>query len=144
MDAFTAFFSELFEALGPHVLIVFGIALFIGIIAQWALYAKCNLPGIACIVPVWNVVVFLKIMGRPWWHMFYLFIPLYNIYFVAKVYIELCNCFGKKSTLDYVLIILLNGFYLLNLGLSYETKYLGPVYKTRAQKAAEAAEPQLA
>jgi hypothetical protein len=140
METFTNFFVQIQDTLGTHTLIILGLVAFIGLVAQWALYAKCNLPGIACIVPVWNVIVFLKIMGRPWYHMFFLLIPLYNIYFIVRVYIELCQSFGKTSMLDYIMIILLNGLYILNLGLSYEAKYKGPVYKG----AGALAEPQLA
>jgi signal peptidase I len=140
MDTFTNFFIQIQSTLGTPVLVVFALVAFIGLVAQWALYSKCDLPGIACLVPIWNVVVFLKIMGRPWHHMFFLLIPGYNIYFIIRVYIELCQSFGKTSTIDYVMIILLNGLYILNLGLSYEAKYKGPVYKG----AGALAEPQLA
>jgi signal peptidase I len=140
MDTFTNFFIQIQSTLGTPVLVVFALVAFIGLVAQWALYSKCDLPGIACLVPIWNVVVFLKIMGRPWYHMFFLLIPGYNIYFIIRVYIELCQSFGKTSTIDYVMIILLNGLYILNLGLSYEAKYKGPVYKG----AGALAEPQLA
>lgn len=142
----TDFFQAVYDTVGPGTLIVLAIVAFIGIIAQWVLYAKCNLPGIACLVPFWNVAVFLRIMGRPAWHMVFLIIPLYNIYFIIKVYIELCQCFGKTSTIDYVLIIIFNGFYILNLALSYETKYLGPVYSKNKEEPGTSTkgEPQLA
>lgn len=139
METLSNYFNYLHETLGPGTLIVICIIIFIGIIGQWALYSKCDLPGIACIVPIWNVAVFLRIMGRPWWHMFFLLIPLYNLYFIVKVYIELCQSFGKTKTIDYVLIVLLNGLYVLNLGLSYDTKYLGPVYGKEKAPANEAA-----
>ena len=138
MDTLSNYFEMLHETLGPGTLIVICIIVFIGIVGQWALYSKCDLPGIACIVPFWNVVVFLKIMGRPWYHMFFFLIPLYNIYFVFKVYIELCQSFGKTSTTDYILVVLLNGLYVLNLALSYDTKYVGPVYGKEKAAASEA------
>ena len=142
MNSIVTYFSELFEAIGAGGFVVIGIFVFIGVVAQFALYAKCNLPGIACIVPVWNVIVFLKIMGRPWHHMFYLLIPIYNIYFIVKLYIELANCFGRTKTIDYVLIIVLNGLYVFNLGLSYEAEYKGPVYQPVDRSHGK--EPQLA
>jgi len=36
--------------------------------------------------------------------------------------------FGKRSTLDYVLVIALNGLYILNLALDQDSEYVGPVY----------------
>jgi hypothetical protein len=56
---------------------------------------------------------------------------------IPKVYIELCNSFGKTSLIDYILVILFNGFYILNLGLSYEAHYLGPVYGRESVKSGQ-------
>ena len=101
----------------------------IALLAQWRLYEKCRLPGLAAFVPIWNVVVFLRIVGRPAWQGWLFLVPIYGqLYFLPKVWIEVVQCFGKRSILDYVLVIVLNGLYIFNLGMSYETRYLGPVY----------------
>lgn len=126
---FEGIYLSAYGYMGDGLFIALAVFAFIAFVAQWRLYEKADLPGYASLVPVWNVIVFLKIMGRPAHHIFYFLIPVYNIYFLVKVYIELCHCFGKRSILDYVLVILFNGFYILNLGLSYEEKYYGPVYK---------------
>lgn len=122
-------YSSLYATMGNGLfalLIIFG---FIAIVAQWRLYEKAEQPGIASIVPIWNFVVFLRIVGRPAKHMFLFLIPIYGqLYMIPKVYIELCNSFGRRSIVDYVMCIVFNGFYILNLGLSYEIEYLGPVY----------------
>jgi len=102
---------------------------FIAIVAQWRLYEKAGQPGIASLVPIWNFIIFLRIVGRPAKHIFLFLIPIYGqLYMIPKVYIELCNSFGRTSILDYIMCIVFNGFYVLNLGLSYEIEYLGPVY----------------
>jgi hypothetical protein len=136
------------------VIVLFCIIAFMGVVGQWALYSKCNLPGYAALVPVWNVQVFLSIVGRPqkqkWMVMVppvvaltcFLFIPDMMIggiiagvsllpwcWFMIKIFIEVAKCFGKKETSSFILIVLLNGMYLFNLALSQEEKYLGPVYK---------------
>ena len=113
---------------GPAFVIPFVLLAIIGVAGQWSLYDKAGLPGIAAIVPGWNVTTFLKIMGRPSWHAIYLLIPGFNIYFVIKLYVELCQTFGKRTILDYVLCLVFNGFYVMFLGLSSEDKYVGPVY----------------
>jgi signal peptidase I len=138
-------YLSLYSFMGDGLFIALIVFLFIAIVAQWRLYEKANLPGYACLVPVWNVIVFLKIMGRPWQHIFYLLIPFYNIYFLVKIYIELCHCFGKRTIADYILVILFNGFYILSLGLSYEDKYYGPVYsQAQEQKGNNVSNAQLA
>lgn len=98
-------------------------------LAQWRLYDKAGQPGVAALVPGWNLVVFLRIVGRPAKHAWLFLIPIYGqLYFMPKVWIEVCNSFGKRSTLDHVLVIALNGLYILNLALDEDTLYQGPVY----------------
>lgn len=150
------------DKFGIGVLIPVACLLFVGVLAQWSLYDKCGLPGIACIVPVWNVTTFLKIMGRPAWQGAYVMIPPLAIlaflfidnaivsyslasltflgwaYFMVIVYIELCQCFGHYKKSDYLMVVLLNGFYVLHLGLSYSEKYKGPVYSMKKAKKEEA------
>lgn len=138
------------------------LALFIafGILGQWVLYYKANLPGIACLVPIWNVIVFLRIMGRPAWQSIFLIVPppiiayivetgdtsmaanvtllsLLTVFlaFVVLVYVELCKCFGKRDIVSYILVILLNGLYVMYLGMSGDTEYEGPLYGPNAGKA---------
>ncbi|MEO9534351.1 MAG: hypothetical protein ABJG68_05085 [Crocinitomicaceae bacterium] len=57
-------------------LIVGGVILgFIGLVSQMSLYAKAGQPAIAALVPVWNVMVFCKVVGRPASHAWFLIIP---------------------------------------------------------------------
>lgn len=141
------------EKFGPGILIPLACFAIVGILAQWSLYDKCNLPGIDCLIPVKNVITFLKIVGRPANHSLLVIVPPPLIFiavvyidntllsygiasallavwgvFMVKVYIELCQSFGHYKMLDYILVVLFNGFYVLHLGLSYGERYKGPVY----------------
>lgn len=108
---------------------------FIGVIAalaQFRLYEKASQPGIAALVPFWNLVVFLRIAGRPAKQAWLFLIPIYGqLYFMPKVWIEVVQSFGKRTILDYVLAIFLNALYVLNLALDQNTEYQGPVYGTQ-------------
>ena len=92
----------------------------IGLAGNWRLFVKCNQPGWAVIVPGYNVVVAMRIIGRPAAHALYFLIPVFNLYFFFKTILELANTFGKDSTLDCALACVFNVFYILNLGLSEE------------------------
>jgi hypothetical protein len=121
---------EMFESLQLDGGVALG-ALFMTLIAlagNWRLFVKCNQPGWAVVVPGYNVVVAMRIIGRPAWHALYFLIPGFNLYFFFRTILELANTFGKESTLDYVLACVFNVFYILNLGLSEEEGYRGPVY----------------
>lgn len=130
-----------------------------GILGQWVLYYKCDLPGVASVIPFWNVVVFLRIMGRPSWQVLLFIIPppvvAYIVYtgdmsmaanialvtmlavfitFTVTLYIELCKCFGKRTIVDYLLVLIFNGFYVMYLGMSGDTEYKGPLYGKNKQQ----------
>lgn len=129
VNFFTESYAALYASLGNGIIVIALVFGFIGVVAQWKLYEKAGQPGIASIVPIWNFIVFLRVVGRPASHIFLFLIPVYGqLYLLPKVYIELCNSFGKHTLIDYILIIVFNGFYVLNLGLSYDTEYEGPAY----------------
>jgi hypothetical protein len=106
-------------------------SLFVWLIATAAnlkLFAKCDQPAWAVFVPGYNVVVAMRIIGRPDWHAVFFLVPVFNVYFAFRTMMELAASFGRRSTVDYLLVALFNVFYVLNLGLSYEAEYAGPVY----------------
>jgi hypothetical protein len=154
METFIEYLLSLYTKFGPVILVPIILGGVVGVGAQWMLYEKCNLKGIASIVPVWNIIEFLKIMGRPAWQSIIVMVPppviilallegngsvliialisllaLVWVIFIVRIYVDLCDCFGRNSTIDYIAAILFNGLYVLSLGLSYDAKYIGPKYK---------------
>lgn len=100
----------------------------IGMVGKARLFAKAGAPILAAFVPVWDIVVTLKMVGRPATHLAYLLVPGYNIYFLFRLLIEVAQSFGKYTVIDFILVCLFNVFYVLNLGLAYNEYYYGPVY----------------
>ena len=105
-----------------------GFLLIIGSLGAARLFAKADQPWVAAFIPVWNVAIVLKMVGRPVSHLAFFLVPFYNVYFFFRLCVELAQSFGKYSILDYVLVSVLNVFYVLNLALAYNEEYEGPVY----------------
>src|SRR5678816_3398799 len=61
------------------VSIIFGllIALLI-IVAMWKVFTKAGQPGWASIIPIYNLYIWCKIVGRPWWWILLMLIPFVN------------------------------------------------------------------
>lgn len=76
------------------VLIYMGIIIFL-IAALWKVYEKAGKPGWTAIVPIYNIVVLLEIVGRPLWWILLMFIPIANIVVSVIVYHDLSKAFGK-------------------------------------------------
>lgn len=131
----TEFLAKVWEN-NPHYIMGGFLIILIGAAAKARLFAKGNQPWLAAFVPIWDMIVTLRMVGRPTSHVAYFLVPGFNIYFSFKLLIEIAQSFGKVSIVDYVLVCVFNIFYVLNLALAYNEEYLGPVYGKDIQEVA--------
>jgi hypothetical protein len=95
------------------------------IVGLWKVFAKAGQPGWACLIPIYNLYILLKIAGRPGWWILLMIIPVVNIVVSILVAIDVAKAFGQSAAWGVVLLFLLCGFGYLLLGLgSY--RYIGP------------------
>ena len=67
------------------------------IAGMWKVFTKAGEPGWAAIIPIYNIIVLLKIAGKPaWWFILYI-IPLVSIIVHFLVSIEVAKAFGKSA-----------------------------------------------
>ncbi|HYG52034.1 MAG TPA: DUF5684 domain-containing protein, partial [Flavobacteriales bacterium] len=71
--------------------VLVSITAFVTIVAQMALFEKCHREWWAALIPGYNIIVFLQIIGRPSWQIVYFLIPVFNIFFGFKLLIEICQ-----------------------------------------------------
>jgi len=94
------------------------------IASMWKVFVKAGQPGWAAVVPVYNFVVLLKIVGKPLWWIALFFVPLANFVVMILVAIELAKNFGKSTGFGIGLAFLGFIFYpILGFG---GAQYLGP------------------
>ena len=65
------------------------------IAAWWKVFTKAGQPGWACIIPIYNLYVWCKIVRRPWWWILLMLIPFVNFIILIILIIDLANSFGK-------------------------------------------------
>jgi hypothetical protein len=101
--------------------LVFGI---ICIIAMWKVFTKAGKPGWACIIPIYNMIVMLEIVGKPVWWIFLILFPCTSFIFSIWSVNLLSKSFGKGVGFTLGLIFLGFIFYpILGFG---DSVYLGP------------------
>ena len=105
----------------------------ISVVANILLFVKADLPWWSVFIPFYNIMTGMKLIGRPTWHAFLFFTPA-AIYLFPKTILEIAQSFGKHKLSDYVLVLVFNVFYILNLGLSPDEQYVGPAYKRLSMK----------
>jgi hypothetical protein len=69
------------------------VALFV--IGAWKVFEKAGQPGWGAIIPIYNVIVLLRITGKPLWWIILFFIPIVNFVVEILVSLELARRFGK-------------------------------------------------
>tara|TARA_Y100000739_G_scaffold102570_1_gene87803 strand:- start:102 stop:449 length:348 start_codon:yes stop_codon:yes gene_type:complete len=114
------------EALAFILLIYIGIIILI-IISQWKIFTKANKPGWASLIPIYNGLVLLQIIGKPWWWLLLFLIPIVNLVFAIWMTNLLSKSFGKDEGFT-IGLILLPIIFLPILGLG-SAKYSGPAGK---------------
>lgn len=78
------------------MVVTFAIALLM-IASMWKIFVKAGKPGWAAIVPIYNMVVFLEIAGKPAWWVLLFFVPFVNIIIAVIASIALAKKFGKGT-----------------------------------------------
>lgn len=87
---------------------VSGVFAIIGIIAMWKLFSKAGQPGWAAIIPIYNLIVLLRIVNRPWWWLLLMLVPFVNIVIAFIVIFDLGKSFGKSGVWSFFLLIVLS------------------------------------
>lgn len=80
-------------------------------LGTWKLYVKAGRQAWEAFIPVYNAVVLMKIINRPWWWTILLFLPIVNLIMFPVIWVETARSFGKNSTTDTLLSIFSLGFY---------------------------------
>ncbi len=104
----------------------FGILL---IASSWRLFTKAGQPGWAAIVPIYNIIVLLRIIGKPAWWIFLFFVPLVSLVVSIIVYIDLAKSFGKGT--GYGIALLFFFPFMLPMLAFGDAQYVGPAGMTQ-------------
>ncbi len=106
--------------MGIFVLLVIVFYIFV----YWRIFEKAGKPGWAAIIPIYNTLVLLDIIGKPWWWILLFLIPGVNVVFAIWMINLLSLSFGKGVGYTLGLIFLSPIFYpILAFG---NAEYQGP------------------
>ena len=100
----------------------------------WMIFQKAGEAGWKAIIPIWNILVLLRIVGREWWWIILMLIPLVNVVIWVIVSLDLAKSFGRGTGFGIGLFIL-SPIFALILGFGPDT-YKGPAASGGPQSAA--------
>ena len=73
-------------------------------LGTWKLYKSAGYKSLYSFIPIYNALVLMKIIQRPWWWIFLLFIPIVNLLIFPVIWVETSRSFGKNSSIDTLII----------------------------------------
>ncbi len=93
------------------IMVIYFAILLLMIVSLWKIFEKAGKPGWAAIIPIYNIIVMLEIVGKPVWWLLLLFIPFVGIVVSIMMVLELAKKFGKGGGFALGLILLPIVFY---------------------------------
>ena len=81
-------------------------------LGTWKLYVKAGRQAWEAFIPIYNGVILMKVITRPWWWLLLMFLPIVNLIMIPAVWVETARTFGKDTKLDAFLCFVTLGFYL--------------------------------
>lgn len=93
-------------------------------LGTWKLYVKAGRKAWEAFVPVYNAVILMKIISRPWWWVILMFLPIVNLIMIPAVWVETARSFGKDTKTDALIAIVTLGFYNYYLNYIADVEYI--------------------
>lgn len=88
------------------IIVLYLAAIVFYVYCYWRIYEKANKPGWANLIPIYNTIVMLEIIGRPWWWLLLLFVPVVNFVIGLLMMFELAQVFGEGVGFGFGLLFL--------------------------------------
>ncbi len=74
------------------------IAVYVLVVAGWwMMFTKAGEEGWKAIIPIWNFLIVLKIVGRDWWWIILAIIPIVGIVIWFIISLDLAKSFGRGT-----------------------------------------------
>jgi len=88
------------------MLVLFIVAEAVVTLCLWKVFIKAGHPGWASLVPVYNLYILCKIVGKPGWWVILLCIPAIQFVFWVIISLDLAKSFGKEAVFAVGLMLL--------------------------------------
>jgi len=93
-------------------------------LGTWKVYVAAGRKAWEAGVPVYNAVVLMRIINRPWWWVILLFVPIVNLIMFPVTWVETIRSFGFNKPKDTILVLLTCGLYTYFINYTQELNYV--------------------
>ncbi|MDX2249421.1 MAG: signal peptidase I [Bacteroidia bacterium] len=113
------------DSAGLFFISIFAIVFVAFKFAQYKLFEKAGKEGWKALVPVYNFYVWLELIGKPWWWLILLFIPIIGVLVFVAMVIEFAKAYGKYNLGHHAASLILPFYFFPKIALDPKVKYLG-------------------
>jgi signal peptidase I len=93
-------------------------------LGTWKLYVAAGRKPWEAAFPVYNGVVLMQIINRPWWWVILLFVPIVNLIMFPVTWVETIRSFGFNKPKDTILVLVTCGLYIFYLNYTLKLSYI--------------------
>ena len=104
----------------PYILLFLMILIYF--LSFWKIFEKNGRKKWEGLVPLYNIYIWLKIIKKPWWWLFFFPIPFVNLIVTIGCNVETARLFGKYTVKDTLLMILVPWYYIPLLAFNNDNK----------------------
>jgi len=104
----------------PYILLFLMILIYF--LSFWKIFEKNGRKKWEGLVPIYNIYIWLKIIKKPWWWLFFFPIPFVNLIVTIGCNVETARLFGKYTVKDTLLMILVPWYYIPFLAFNNDNK----------------------
>jgi len=91
--------------MNSETLLTLGIIIVV-FVSLWKIFEKAGEKGWKGIIPFYNTIILLKIVGKPWWWLLFMLIPLVGLIWQVWMTNLLSKSFGKSTGFTVGLVFL--------------------------------------
>lgn len=92
-------------------------------IGLFKLFQKAGKKGWLSLIPFYNLVVISNVIGKPWWLLPILFVPVIGHIIVVFFYLDMINCYKKHTFFEMLIAAIFPFIWLPYLGFSKQYDY---------------------
>jgi hypothetical protein len=86
------------SGIGSWLFVIVVLALSVALVAAlWKVFEKAGQPGWGCLVPIYNLILLVRIAGKPDIWILFMFIPFVNFIIAILLAIEIAKRFGQGT-----------------------------------------------
>jgi signal peptidase I len=115
-----------FNGLGLIIFVTFTLGLY-------KLFEKAGEAGWKAIVPVYNWIVWLRLIGKPVWWVGLIFLPVVGVLVLVSMVIDLARAFGQHDLKHHAAALLLPFYFFPKIGFDPAVTYEGPPLDPKKQ-----------